>query len=97
MKGDLHDLSKDFARIDYPNESPEEKIKRIKASEEEGTWKDFYTAETIVYLGPFTGTGPNGGKIENCPAVIHQMCIIILIIKIESTESNIYESLKSTM
>ena len=34
----INGLSKDFARIDYPNESPEEKIKRIKASEEEGTW-----------------------------------------------------------
>ena len=34
----INSLSKDFARIDYPNESPEEKIKRIKASEEEGTW-----------------------------------------------------------
>ena len=34
----INGLSKNFARIDYPNESPEEKIKRIKASEEEGTW-----------------------------------------------------------
>ena len=34
----INDLTKDFARIDYPNESPEEKIKRIKASKEEGTW-----------------------------------------------------------
>ena len=31
-------LAKDFGSIDYPNESPEDKIKRIKASEEEGTW-----------------------------------------------------------
>ncbi len=34
----INNLAKDFARIDYPNESPEEKIKRIKASKEEGTW-----------------------------------------------------------
>ncbi len=38
VTGKINSLSKDFARIDYPNESPEEKIKRIKASEEEGTW-----------------------------------------------------------
>ena len=31
-------LAKDFGSIDYPNESPEDRIKRIKASEEEGTW-----------------------------------------------------------
>jgi len=34
----INNLTKDFARIDYPNESPDEKIKRIKASKEEGTW-----------------------------------------------------------
>ncbi len=34
----INSLAKDFAKIDYPNESPEEKIKRIKASKEEGTW-----------------------------------------------------------
>ena len=38
VTGKINNLSKDFARIDYPNESPEEKNKRIKASEEEGTW-----------------------------------------------------------
>jgi len=31
-------LAKDFGRIDYPNESPEDKIKRINASKKEGTW-----------------------------------------------------------
>ena len=30
-------LAKDFGSIDYPNESPEDRIKRIKASKEEGT------------------------------------------------------------
>ena len=31
-------LAKDFGSTDYPNESPEDKIKRIEASKEEGTW-----------------------------------------------------------
>ena len=31
-------LAKDFGSFDYPNESSEDKIKRIKASKEEGTW-----------------------------------------------------------
>ncbi len=34
----INNLARDFASIDYPNESPEEKIERIKASKEEGTW-----------------------------------------------------------
>ncbi len=34
----INNLAKDFASIDYPNESPEEKTKRIEASIEEGTW-----------------------------------------------------------
>ena len=34
----INNLARDFARIDYPNESPEDKLKRIKASKEEGTW-----------------------------------------------------------
>jgi hypothetical protein len=31
-------LAEDFGSIDYPNESPEDKIKRLKASKEEGSW-----------------------------------------------------------
>ncbi len=31
-------LAKDFGNIDYPNESPEDQLKRLKASKEEGTW-----------------------------------------------------------
>ena len=31
-------LSKDFARVDYPNESSEDEMKRIEASKKEGTW-----------------------------------------------------------
>jgi taurine transport system permease protein len=34
----INGLAKDFGRIDYPKESAEDKIKRIKASKEEGTW-----------------------------------------------------------
>ena len=34
----INNLSKDFLRSDYPNESAEDKIKRIEASKEEGTW-----------------------------------------------------------
>ena len=44
----------------------------VSDAEEEGTWKDFYTGETIEYTGPFTGTGPNGGKIENCAIQISE-------------------------
>ena len=44
----------------------------VSDAEEEGTWKDFYTGETIKYIGPFTGTGPNGGKIENCAIQISE-------------------------
>ncbi len=34
----INSLAKDFENIDYPNESQEDKIKRIRASKEEGTW-----------------------------------------------------------
>ena len=34
----INNLSKDFVRSDYPNESDEDKIKRIEASKKEGTW-----------------------------------------------------------
>ncbi len=34
----INDLSKDFVRDDYANESAEEKIKRIQAAGQEGTW-----------------------------------------------------------
>ncbi len=34
----INNLSKDFLRSDYPNESAEDKIKRIEVSKEEGTW-----------------------------------------------------------
>ncbi len=34
----INNLSKNFARSDYPNESSEDEIKRIEASKKEGTW-----------------------------------------------------------
>jgi len=34
----IDDLTKNFAKNDYPNESTEDEIKRINASKEEGTW-----------------------------------------------------------
>ena len=38
----------------------------VSDTKEEGIWRDFYTGEPITYTGPFTGRGPNGGKVENC-------------------------------
>ena len=33
----------------------------------EGEWRDFYTENVIQnYTHPWTGSGPNGGKDENC-------------------------------
>ena len=34
----INDLANNFVKSDYPNESAEEEFKRIKASNEEGTW-----------------------------------------------------------
>tara|TARA_B100000963_G_scaffold325573_1_gene311919 strand:- start:2690 stop:4600 length:1911 start_codon:yes stop_codon:yes gene_type:complete len=34
----INNLSKNFVKIDYPNESAEDEIKRIEASKKEGTW-----------------------------------------------------------
>ena len=38
----------------------------VTDEETEGVWLDYYTGENVTYTLPFTGTGPNGGKKENC-------------------------------
>ena len=38
----------------------------VTDAKEEGKWRDFYTGEMMNFAGPFSGTGPNGGRRENC-------------------------------
>ena len=38
----------------------------VTDEETEDVWVDYYTGENVTYTLPFTGTGPNGGKDNNC-------------------------------
>ena len=38
--------------------------------EDEGVWRDMYTAESLNYTPPWVGNEPNGGTKENCAVVV---------------------------
>ena len=57
-------LTANFKRIDYPNESTEEEIERIKAAKEEGSWKASSTSIENTIEIPFIPKTKRGLKFQ---------------------------------